>query len=66
MTRGVFRVFGALAPLLKGIGRAVAMRRSELYQKVSSNRPFKMDERWYEGKSVRAGTHFMADFTIYN
>ena len=56
--------FAARSPLFKGWGRALGMRRSELYQKVCSNQGEWMEERWNKIKSVRAGTHFLADFTI--
>ena len=58
--------FVTRSPLFKGCGRAVAMRRSELYQTVCSNRPAQMEERWDSGISVRAGTHCLADLPIYN
>ena len=64
--RRVFRAFGALPPLLKASGKALSMRRSELYQNVCSNRPARMEERWYAGTSVRVGTHCLADLPIYN
>jgi hypothetical protein len=40
------------------------MRRSELYQNLCSNRAARLAEARAEGKSVRAGIHSVADFTI--
>ena len=56
--------FVTRSPLFKASGKALSIRRSELYQKVCSNRPFQMEERWNKIKSVRAGAHYLADLTI--
>ena len=56
--------YAARAPLLKGCGKAEIVRRSELYQNLCSNRALRMEEARAGGKSDRAGTHSLADFTI--
>ena len=56
--------FAARAPLFTGNGKHQPMRRSELYQKVCSNRAPQMEEARAGGKSARAGTHSLAAFTI--
>ena len=56
--------FAARAPLFKASGRRSSIRRSELYQKVCSNRGARMEEARAGGKSDRAGTHCLADLPI--
>ena len=58
--------FAVRAPLFTGAGRRVALRRSELYQNLCSNRPARMEEARAAIKSDRPGTHSLADFPIYN
>ena len=58
--------FAARSPLFKGCGRALSIRRSELYQNVCSNRGARMEEARAAYMSVRAGTHSLADLPIYN
>jgi len=58
--------FAARVPLFARAGRHQSTRRSELYLKLCSNRGARLAERWYEGKSARAGTHSLADLPIYN
>ena len=62
--RRIFRAFAARAPLFKAWGRAEPIRRSELYQKVCSNRGARMEEARAGGTSDRAGTHCLADLPI--
>ena len=42
------------------------MRRFELYLNVCSKGAARLAEARAAIKSVRAGTHYLADFTIYN
>ena len=63
-SRRVFRVLRRGFHFSPVRGKDMSMHRSELYQKVCSNRAPGLAERWYEGKSVRVGTHSLADFTI--
>ena len=64
VTRRVFRVLRRGFHFSPVAGKAVAIRRSELYLKVCSNRGGWLAEARAGGKSVRAGTHSLADLPI--
>jgi hypothetical protein len=58
--------FAARVPLFAREGRHQSTRRPELYLKLCSNRGARLAEARAACRSVRAGTHSLADLPIYN